>query len=342
VLIRIRPTRASIAALLVVCALVVGVAMPATTVGASTRRAPLSTKACDAFVEYFQIEFLVAFANAFAGLGQDAGSDSGGSDTGPTREQIQDTFHLILSPKLEVLTGTLAQEGPKSIRSLFARQEAVFARGRDILGDAGLTKKQLKALATIDLSPDTDVSEVLGDVKLSKKKIAAAAKEFGEHSADLNLDDTTTPAQQRAFQNAGTGCGVFPGTDVACDSLVSSELQRRLLGGATTVKDDQGSCTFTGPKDARGDEPVLIVDLYGSQRTFDRLVEQLQGGEQVDADTYLTEGFSSFSAVKTCGRTLYSKTADGTLVVALCAPDDGPVATNDLTEVRDSVVTATA
>jgi hypothetical protein len=331
-----------LAAFLVLGALITGLALPATTVGASIRRAPLSTKACDAFVDYFQIEFLVAFANAFAGVAQDAGPDGAGNDNSLTREQVQDTFHLILSPKLEVLTGTLAEEGPKPIRSLFARQQAVFARGIKLLGGAGLTKKQLTALAHLDLSPDTDVSQVLGDVKLSKKKIAAAAKEFGKHSGDLNLDDKTTPAQQRAFQKAGTGCGVFPRSDVACDELVSSELQRQLLGGATTVKDDQGSCTYTGPKDARGDEPVLIVDLYGSQRTFDRLVEQLQGGEKVNPDTYITEGFSSFSSVKTCGRTLYSKTADGTLVVALCAPNDGTVATNDLTAVRDSVVAATA
>ena len=218
----------------------------------------------------------------------------------------------------------------------------MFARGIALLGDAGLTRKQLTALANLDLSPDTDVSQVLGDVKLSKKKIAAAAKEFGKRSGDLNLDDKTTPAQQRAFLKAGTGCGVFPGSDVACDELVSSELQQQLLGGATTVKDDQGSCTYTGPKDARGDEPTLIVDLYGSQRTFDRLAKQLQGGEKVDPDTYLTEGFSSFANTKTCGRTLYSKTADGTLVVALCRPNDATVATSDLTEVRDGVVAATA
>lgn len=332
----------SLAALVVLGALTVGLVVPTATVGASTRRAPLSTKACDAFVGYFQIEFLVAFANAFAGVAEDAGPDLGGSGTGPTREQVQDTFHLILSPKLEGLTGTLAAEGPKSIRSLFARQQAVFARGIRLLSDAGLTKKQLKSLANLDLSPNTDMSQVLGDTKLSKKKLAAAAKEFGKRSGDLNLDDKTTPAQQRAFLEAGTGCGVFPGTDTPCDELVSSELQQQLLGGATTVKDDQGSCTFTGPKDARGDEPTLIVDLYGSQRTFDRLVEQLQGGEKVDPDTYLTEGFSSFANTKTCGRTLYSKTADGTLVVALCRPNDATVATSDLTEVRDSVVAATA
>jgi len=340
--VRPRRSRLRIVIPLATTFLFVGLALPATTVGASTRRAPLSNKTCDAFVDYFQIEFLVAFANAFAGVGQDSGTGVGGNDRSPTREQVQDTFHLILSPKLEVLTGTLARGGPKSIRSLFARQQAVFARGIRLLGDAGLTKSQLEALANLDLSPDTDVSQVLGDVKLSKRKIAAAAKEFGKHSGDLNLDDKTTPAQQRAFLKAGTGCGVFPGTDAACDELVSNELQRRLLGGATTVKDDQGSCTYTGPKDAHGDEPVLIVDLYGSQRTFDRLVEQLQGGEKVNPDTYLTEGFSSFANTKTCGRTLYSKTADGTLVVALCRPNDDPVATDDLTEVRDSVVAATA
>ena len=108
------------------------------------------------------------------------------------------------------------------------------------------------------------------------------------------------------------------------------------------MKDDQGSCTDTGPKGRawrRADADRRSVRQPAHLR---RLVEQLQGGEKVDPDTYLTEGFSSFANTKTCGRTLYSKTADGTLVVALCRPNDATVATSDLTEVRDGVVAATA
>ena len=312
-------------------------------VAASTPAQRLSDEACDAFADYFTIEFLVAFASAFAGLGDDLGADSGngkGQGASTTKEEIENTFHLIFSPKLEAITGTLAEESPKSIRKLFAKQQAVFAEGVDLLEEAGLTKKQLAALAELDLSPDTDLDQVLGDVKISKKKIKAAAKEFGKSASALDLNDKATAAQQRAFQQTGTRCGVFPESDIDCESLVAPELSARLVGGEATVKNDDGSCTYAGPVGADGDEPVMIVDVYPSARSFDRLVRQLPNAQKIDDDSAVADGFSSFSSAKTCGKTLFSKTGDDTIVVALCPPGDGDVAVDDLTEVRDSVVDA--
>jgi len=316
---------------------------------AAAPRVQLSNKACDAFADYFTIEFLVAFASAFAGLGEDLGSDSGrGSGNGSngggkesvSAKEIADTFHLVFSPKLANITGTLADEGPRSIRRLFAKQRDVFEYGVELLRKAGLSNKQISALATLDLSPDTDLDEVLGETDIPEKKIEEAADQFGERTGELDLNDEATPRQQRAFQRAGSGCGVFPDSDIDCESLVPSELAAPLVGGEPDVTNDDGSCTYTGPSPSDNDEPVLAVDVYPSARTFERLIEQLQGGQKIDDDAYVTEGFSSFSSIKTCGRTLYSRTDRDTVVVALCPPGDGEVADADLIAVRDAVVAA--
>jgi hypothetical protein len=318
----------------VTCAHVAG-AQPST-------RPRISNAGCDAFADYFTIEFLVAFAAAFAGLGEELGGNTEpGSGRPVTKEDIQDIFHLIFSPKLENVTGTLAREAPRPIRGLFAQQRGVFAKGVEKLEGLGLTPKQIAALAKLDLAPDTDIKDVLGEVDIPRARIVAAARDFGADADALDLDEVVTKPQQAAFRRTGSTCGVFPARDVDCGALVGTELTGRLVGGASTVADDNGSCVFAGPKDPGGDEPQMVIDVYETRRSFARLVEPLQGsGEAVDADTHLGDGFASFSSTKTCGKTLYSRTRDSTVVVAVCAPNDGDVATDDLLAVRDEVVAA--
>jgi hypothetical protein len=325
-------SRAAIAA--VISAVLLGAtALPASASSHRTR-ALISTAGCDAFADYFTIEFLVGFASAFAGLGDElGGTKSKGGDV-VTKEDVQDVFHLVFSPKLERVTGTLAREVPRSIRGLFARQRDVFAKGVDKLEQLGLTKKQIAALAVLDLKPDTDVKAVIGDVDLPTAKITSAARDFGKDADELGLDSQVSKSQQRDFERTASTCGVFPARDVDCESLVSSDTTNGLVGGAATVTNDNGSCTYEGPKDPGGDEPVMVVDVYRTPRTFARLVEQLQGGEPLDPDTYVARGFSTFSSTKTCGKTLVSRTDDSTVVVALCSPGGGEIADASLVGVR--------
>jgi hypothetical protein len=327
-----------VVATVVIAALVVA----ATAAPAPASRARISAAGCDAFADYFTIEFLVAFASAFAGLGDELGTDGAakGKKNPVTKEDIQDVFHLVFSPKLEAVTATLAREAPKSIRGLFARQRDVFARGVHQLAGIGLTKRQLAALAKLDLKPDTDIKSVLGDVDLPKAELTAAAREFGKHADDLDLNDVVSKDQQRDFQRTGATCGVFPVTGLDCKSLVSTDLTRALVGGTAKVTNDQGTCTYAGPKDPGGDEPVMMIDVYKTPRAFGRLVEQLQGGESIDEDTHLSQGFSTFSSTKTCGKTLYGRTSDSTVVIAVCAPNDGDIDTARLEQARDEVVAA--
>ena len=334
-----------VVALLTLIATLPGLVVPASTASAA-RTSKVSDKACDGFADYFTIEFLVAFASAFAGIGSGglggSGSSKGGTSSSVSAEEIQDIFHLIFSPKLQAVTALLAHEAPSSIQGLFAKQEAVFNRGVDILEGLGLTRKQLQQLAALDLSPNTDVSKVLGDVKVSKAKLRAAGKEFGRDAGALDLNRVVNRAQQRAFQRTGTQCGVFPDSRIKCGSLVGTEVSAPLVGGAPTVKDKQGSCTYTGPAEPGADEPLMIVDVYPTPRTFERFAKQLQSPQNVDADTYLADGFSSFASSKTCGKTLYSRTAADTIVVALCPPGDAEVTADQLVSVRDAAAAALA
>jgi hypothetical protein len=333
--------RRVVVAALIVALVIVASGLPASSTQPSTR-ASITNAGCDALADYFTIEFLVAFAAAFAGLGEElGGTTEPGSDRPVTREDIQDVFHLIFSPKLEAVTGTLAREAPRSIRGLFAKQRAVFAKGVDKLEGIGLTRKQIQALAKLDLAPDTDIKDVIGDVDIPRARIVNAARDFGKDADALDLDDVVTKPQQAAFQRTGSTCGVFPIRDLDCASLVGTDLTGRLVGGASTVTNDDGSCIYAGPKDPGADEPEMVIDVYKTQRSFARLVGQLQGrGEEVDADTHVGDGFSTFTSTKTCGRTLYARTTDGTIVIAVCAPNDGAVATEDLLAVRDEVVAA--
>jgi hypothetical protein len=345
---RRRSPRAPIVAIATIGALVLVLALPAGA-GAASRAAKPSEKACDGFADYFTIEFLVAFASAFAGVGSSSldGTTSGTGGTGGTGssisgEEIQDIFHLIFSPKLEAVTALLAHEAPPSIQGLFAKQQAVFTRGIDILEGLGLTKHQLQQLATLDLSPDTDVTKLLGDVKISRAKLRAAGKKFGKDAGALDLNRVVSRTQQRAFQQTGTQCGVFPKSPVKCASLVDAGVAAPLLGGAPVVKAEQGSCTYTGPAEPGADEPVMVVDVYPTPRTFGRFAKQLQNPEKLDADSYLTDGFSSFASSKTCGKTLYSRTTAHTIVVALCPPDGAEVTPAQLEQVRDAAAAALA
>jgi hypothetical protein len=353
---RLARALASVVALATLCAFVVPATAGAST-ETSTQAKKLSTAACDGFADYFTIEFLVAFASAFAGFGGDPGTGGGGSagasqgakgadgkakEAPPTPEEIQDIFHLIFSPKLQAVTALLARESPRSIQQVFARQQAVFTRGVDILEGLGLKKQQLAELAKLDLSPNTDVSGVLGKVDLSKAKLRAAAKDFGRDAGALDLNGKVSRVQQRAFQQTGTQCGVFPASPVPCKSLVAADVAAPLVGGTPTVKLDQGSCVFDGPAEPGADQPVMVVDLYRTPRTYDRLVGQLQDPQQVDGDTVVADGFATFGHDKTCGKTLYGRTPHDTIVVAVCAPGDAEVTDAQLTGVRDAVAQAVA
>ncbi|MEX2253994.1 MAG: hypothetical protein WEC34_01020 [Acidimicrobiia bacterium] len=318
--------------------------------GASTAttalRAQPSDDVCEAVSESYSIElvlaFLTGFAQAFEGLDATDTTDAGATDTttatsSPTADELESSIRLAFSPKLERVTGTLAQSAPKSIRKLFAKQQAVYADGIQLLEDAGVTKKQLKALAELDITASIDAEELVDDTSISKQEFAAAAKKFESRMKDLDPGEEATAAQEKVYVNLGSQCGVFPIDETDCDVLVSNERVEELLGGPATTENDNGTCDYTATTDDSVDTPELAVELYPNERAFDRLVKDLEDPEKISADAYTAEPFvtpASFG-FKTCGKTLYTRVNSRTVVVAYCPPGDGEVDVDQLVEVAD-------
>ena len=299
--------------------LVAGASLPAASASGPREGSAPTRAACDAFADYFQVEYLIAFASAFAGYGDKKKAED-------TAAEIRDTLHLILSPKLEQITRTLADGTNPVLRKLFVRQARGFARGVGLLERVGLTKAQIQKLSELDLKPETDIQQVVGDVNLDKGELERAVKEFASSTKSIDLNQATS-RQRRAFAAAGTACGVFP-LGVDCVNVVTTDEAAGVLGVPVTVKDEDGTCTYTGPADKTQDASELAVDIYESSLAFDRLTESAQSQSQnvpgVGDAAIALEGFNAFSSTKTCGRTLIAKQRERTVVVAVCTGDNPP------------------
>lgn len=298
-------------------------------VGATVERAP-KPAFCDAFAQYFDLSFQIQFVKAFAGATGDTSA----------QEQVGDVFVLVLSPKLENLVSTMASTAPRQIRSIFAGQAKVFARGRKALEDLGLTNQQLETLAKapVDLSNE-DLDALLGDVDVSKEDLEAAATELDGDAALENVD--VSPEKRASFERAIEACGVVPMTGLDCDELVTPAEAADVLGSAPQVDASNGACVYEGSAQDDGDAAELTVEVYEGSRAYQRMTENAQNETVPDLGERATaiEGYATFSRTKTCGRTFVVDDGERTVVVALCVPDaedEAPVRT--LTDLTRSVL----
>jgi hypothetical protein len=292
---------------------------PATATRPAKDAAPPTRAACEAFSDYFQIEFLVAFATAFAQVGNE-------EDAAKAEDEIRDSFHLLLSPKLERITTTLAAGTEPPIRKLFAQQAKAYGKGVAMLEDVGLNADQIQALAEVELTAETDLQQVVGDVDLDKQELSRAAKKFGASAKSLDVNDASAK-QKAAFSAAGSACGVFPvGGD--CKALVTADEAAAFLGAAAETGTDDGTCTYTAEAASGQDDHELAVDVYESSLAFDRLTasSQSQSVPGVGDAAVAVDGFNAFTSAKTCGRTLFVNQGDRTVVVAGCVGDAPPSA----------------
>jgi hypothetical protein len=285
---------------------------------ASTPAAPKEAF-CNSFAEYFDLSFQIQFVKAFAGATGDEAA----------QEQVGDVFVLVLAPKFESLTSTMADVAPRQIRSLFAEQAEVFARGVDALEDIGLTPQQIRTLAKapVDLSND-DLNALLGDVDVSKADLEAAAAEFDGDAALANAE--APPAKRAAFERAIARCGIVPRTDIPCDELVSPDAASSALGSPAQLDESTGACVYAGSAEDTGDAAELTVEVYEGSRAYQRFTEDAQNQSVPDLGERATaiEGYATFGRTKTCGRTIVVDDGAHTVVVALCVPsaaDEAPI-----------------
>jgi hypothetical protein len=300
-----RPARCA-GALLVGMLLVV-----ATASSASAAPAPAPTDPfCAAYGDSFDISFRIVFAAQFA--------ESAGPGTGDEAER---EFALVLSPKLEQLSRTMADNADPPLDRALRRQADAYAKGVDLLEAAGLTRAQLDALATapIDISSD-DLATLLGGVNLQQADIVRAADQLARARDGADISAASTSAR-RAYQHAGVDCGVLPEPGVACKQLLTRAEASAALGGKARVANEGNTCVATvGAKKPADDDPRIGIDVYRSPRAYDRITAGVEGQDVAGiGDAASTLGtYNTFASIKTCGRSLVVKAGTRTVVVAMC------------------------
>lgn len=298
--------------------------------GATTRRGP-DAEFCSGFSDYFAasvvVQFAVGLADAF--------------DTKHTgkAEEVRSSFLLVLSPKLELVTRTMARSGPALLRPPFAKQAKAFGIGVGLLRDAGLTEAQITEIAhaAID-SSDTSLEQLTGKIDVSAAAIRKAA---GTFKKQLNaIDIGRVPKKQRqAFSTAGTQCGVFPTSHVDCTTLVTPNEAIAALGISVDL-DAESPCLYVGPTPASGDTPSLSVDVYVSAMAFANLTKSAQNQDVPGVGDQATAiaGSASFSSINACGKSLVTRQGDRTVVVALCLPNNADVPIGTLSALATNVL----
>ncbi len=313
-----RRARRPFAALTAVVVLVVGI--PASSAGAELSGAP-APGFCDPLAQYFDLSFQIQFIKAFAGA---TGDDDAANAAG-------DALVLVLAPKLEQLTRSMAATAPSALRRSLERQATRFAEGTALLEEAGLTPQQVATLAAAPLDLDaTSLDALLGQVDVPKDELEAAAAEF---DGDRLLEPTRgTAAQRKAFERAVTDCGVVPIAGLDCDELVKPSEAADAVGSPATVERRNGTCVYVGSAQDTGDPAQMTVEVYRGNRAYGRLTQGAQNQDVPGLGVRATaiDGYTTFSSTKTCGRTIVSDDGTRTVVVALCIPDaedEGPIAT---------------
>jgi hypothetical protein len=302
---------------------------------AAPRQQRMSEATCDAFTDYFQVNFALAFITGFAeAFGATEEEDP---QSAADLDQIRSVTLLVLSPKLEESTSVLARRGPRPTRALFREQHDIYTEGVRILqDDLGLTDDQIQEIRDAELEAAAG-DELADEVDLTKEELDAAATTFGESVETLNAEDLST-RQEHALNRLASGCGTVPIADLDCDTLVAADMRDALLGEPSTAENDDGTCDYTVATDDGVDSPELGVEVYATERSFDRLVETLDAADKVSDDAYLVDNFTTPASfrVKTCGSTLFMRTSSRTVVVAACLPGDAEVNVDDLTEIADT------
>jgi hypothetical protein len=298
----------------------------------------LSDRYCNAFVDYFTVSFVAEFAAALAKGFADAGNSADQKKKQPSPDEIRSTFLLVFSPKLERVTGVMAQSGERVLRPVFRKQQAVFAHGSALLQDAGLTQKQIDVLAAarVDFN-NTALEKLTGKIHIDAKKLTSLAKKFQRELGTLDRTKSASGAAA-AFQRVGSECGAFPSSAVDCSKVLPQSEAAAILG--TTVTQDGKKCAYEAPEPASGLTPKVAVEVYDSARAYDKLTKSVTGQavQGIGDRAVAHDGYSAYTNVATCGRTLYVAAGKRTIAVALCLPNDAAVTDTQLVDVASGVL----
>jgi hypothetical protein len=336
-----RRTSQAFAALALSATLGVSVA-PAAIAGTEPTRPP-TDRYCDTFSDYFvvtlMVEFFAQLATAFSQL-----PDSQTATTAEPEldiEQIRSTMLVMLSPKFVALTRSLGRSGSASLRREFRRERRIFARGVEILEDAGVTPEQIEAIANAEVNQSTyEIENLTDEVDLTDAETDELGRKFLPHSKQLELGDLDAGGAEE-FEGIAVACGTVPSSDVDCEEVFSMADAADVVGREVT-KDDADGCRYVGVEEGVGLAPEVAVVVYDSDRAFDTLTEPVgpisDDVEGIGDRAVSFDGYSASGKDRTCGRTLVFVDDDRTIVTALCLADDEPVEDERLVKIAEGVL----
>lgn len=276
----------------------------------------------------------LGLAKAFSGL----------STTSPSTTPVtvgtgagQDVLVLMASPSLQRVfaAAAAATTGPPS--ATFADVAATLAQGVDRLRRAGLSDSDIDALVPMDLSAGQLPAT------LDRTALEGAARGFAAE-LDQAFAQLETAEVGAAFETLLAGCDLSGGvtTGVAICQTLSEDLVTAVLGAVPVI--DGPIPGFAGGTSCRweaADGGEIAVTVAGSSY-YDQVVSAYTGvttttvtglGDQA----FVADGFNDAAGGGTSGRSLFVRTGDRTVVVALNLTDQQPT-DQQLTELADAVI----
>lgn len=306
---------------------------PATTVRADRDDEQARAEFCAIWNDTMPAMFALGLAGAFADDGTTGTTRAAGTDTSGT-DDTDEVLLLLISPRLEGLF-TAAAEATSGFDDEFRAAAEVMANGSERLADAGLTDEEIDALRNADLSSGEPPTTGLDDAAL-KKAAAGFRDELDQLEAELGggagevLDELINSCQQVVTGGVDT-CELID--DATVESVVGQEAQ---VEGPEPGFAGGTSCVWEGVDGSRLAVSVADASYYEQVAgAYDHAAKEAVTG--VGDEAFVADGFNYASGGGTSGRSLFVKSGDRTVVVAI-DHDGDVVATADLRDLADDVL----
>jgi len=290
---------------------------------------------CSVWEDTLPAMFVLGLADAFAEAGGSTNTTTVGTttDTG----MADDVLLLLLSPRLQALFEAAADASSADAADAFRQAAEAMAGGVERLADAGLSEDEIDQLREADLTAEED----LPTGSVDEAALQRAAEGFSDELDEVfgGLDDA---APSEAFEELVAACGeqVTGGVD-PCD-LLGGDTITSVVGSGPTVDGPQSG--FAGGVSCvwEGDDGSELAVTVAAASYYDQVSDayEASGVEQVSGlgdEAFVADGFNYAAGGGTSGRSLFVKTGERTVVVAV-DPADGEPTNDQLSTLAEEVL----
>jgi hypothetical protein len=226
---------------------------------------------------------------------------------------------LLLTPRMQRLfeTAGAATTGPES--KVFYSAAAIVEEGIERLLELGLDQDEVEQLRTADLSKKQD----LPTSKLNQAALQETATSFSQE-AEAAFDELDDQGVSEAFSELVSGCEMKTTGGVGVCELLTEETITGVVGADPSV--DGPEPGFAGGVSCRweGDDGTELAVTVAESSYYDQIAGAYDAGlkEMVSAlgdEAFVADGFNYAAGRDISGRSLFIKTGERTVVVAVKA-----------------------